>query len=145
MCEQCLAKTVLYLGPKKKEVLPGYSLVRATIDGNYMKKDEWGLVRCNDPDVIWSVTPVVDPDDGLSDDQIGRIENSKEYQKQCLVFDKAFVNLEKALNRMNFDYAIWLGVAMKKSGYNPKKHGYRSSCWLCHHIAKFLKTAHIEK
>jgi len=147
MCEQCQARAVTYVGPKKKNVLPNYFLVRATKNGSKMKEGDWGLVRINDPDYIWSITPLLDPDDGLSDEEIISPFKDNNYKEDSNYkeFYKAVSNIEKSLNSGSFDKAIQLGEAMKKSGYNPHKHGYRSAFWLCDHIAKFLKTATITK
>jgi len=140
MCEQCLAKTVMYVGPDKQEVLPDYFLVRATQDGSIMKKDDWGIVKSNSPDYIWSITPVSDPCDGLSEEQEDALP-----QDSFEEFYKAVENLEEALDSGGFDCAIHLGRSMTAAGYNPEIHGYRSAYWLCNHLAKFLKTAKVEK
>ena len=65
MCEQCTAKAVGFGSP-----LPGWYLVRATTDGWMMKDQDWGLVRCNDPDFYWDVTPIPDPYKGMTDEEV---------------------------------------------------------------------------
>ena len=140
MCEQCVAKTVMYVGHNSQEVLPGYFLVKATENGNYMNRGDWGLVRCNDPDYIWSINPVRDPADGLTDEQIDTLTDGV-----FEGYDRAVKNLEESLNKGCFDKAVWLGTSMKQAGYRPKKHGYRGACWLCNYLAKFLETAKVEK
>lgn len=54
MCEQCCAETDSY-----GEVLDGWYLVRATVQGTEMRPDQWGLVRTctDDPLYIWTETP----------------------------------------------------------------------------------------
>ena len=147
MCEQCLAKTKLYIrldtnNVEDVEVLPGYYLVQATQDGSWMEKDDWGLVRCNDPDYAWSNTPVIDPCNGLTDEEI----NSNENEVNRKIFDEAVDDMEESLNyEGSFDHAYFLGEAMRKAGYDPEKHGYRSAAWLCNHLAVFLETATILK
>lgn len=160
MCEQCVAKTDLYRGPDKDEVLPGWYLIRATQDGDFLKKDDWCLVKINDPDFWWQVTPVEDPDWGLTDEQIDALPpDDKRYE----AFDKAAENLEEALNGATedmqnlgesyskyyhlprFEDAGLLWEAARQAGYDPKVHGYRFAFWLCHYLAVFLKTAKIEK
>ncbi len=142
MCEQCLAKTVIYVGSNSKDgfVLPGYYLVRATQDGNWMQKDDWGLVRCNDPDYVWEITPVIDPFYGLKDEEIDAKNVNK---KEVDDFDNAVSHLEDSLDMGQFEHAYLLGVAMREAGYNPTFHGYRSAEWLCHYLAEFIKTAKI--
>ena len=143
MCEQCAAATVTFVSPDNENVLPGYSLVRATIDGNQMKKYDWGLVVCNDPDYIWTITPVCDPHDGLSDEQIDAMPDCFD-NDNYKDFEKAALHLRTKLDAGDFDNAIRLGEAMKKAGYNYEEDG--TGCWwLCNHIAKFLKTAVVRK
>ena len=137
MCEQCNAKTIIYVKENTNYVLPGYILVRATQDGREMKKGDWGLVDCNDPDFIWSVTPVCDPDDELTDEQIDALPEDC-YQ----AYEKASKNLHDALDKGCFDYCARLGEAMRKAGWNPDNDGI-GAFWLCNHIAKFLKDASV--
>jgi hypothetical protein len=61
MCEQCLVNP-LYFG----EVFPGWFLIRARRDGDLMKVGDWGLLECNDPSIIWSVTPIIKEPDSLT-------------------------------------------------------------------------------
>lgn len=158
MCEQCDAKTDLYVGPRGESILPGYFLVRATQDGRFMKKGDWGLGQCNDPDYWWKNTPVEDPDFGLTDEEIDKTSETQSHNERYGVFYEAAHNIEDALNgrttEMNllekhnlpcFEEAGLLWEAAKKVGYDPERDGYRFSFWLCHHIATFLKTAHIKK
>lgn len=63
MCEQCSAATVTY-----GTVVPGVILARATAKGLSMEPGDWGLIRCNDPDVIFRGEFVKDPGDGEDDD-----------------------------------------------------------------------------
>jgi hypothetical protein len=139
MCEQCSAKTVYYVHEDTNNVLPGYILVRATQDGWEMKKDDWGLVKSNDPDFIWSTTPVCDPDDGLTDEQIETLQNDQ--SGRYVEYEKALNNLKWSLNRGCFNYCVRLGDAMQKAGWNHDNND--GAYWLCNHIAKFLKTATI--
>ena len=141
MCEQCSAATVNYVGKDGNQVLPGYFLVRATKDGREMKNGDWGLVVCNDPDFIWSITPVCDPDDGLTDEQIDALPDDK---MRYRAWEKANRKLKKSLDSASFDSSIRLGNAMRDVGYVPDNDGI-ASWWLCNYIAKFLKTATVVK
>jgi hypothetical protein len=49
---------VIYFG----EFIKGWHLVRARKNGRVMKKRDWGLVRANDPEFIFSTIPVKDHD-----------------------------------------------------------------------------------
>jgi len=143
-----MAEASLYLGPNEEPVLPGYFLVRATKDGWIMQKGDWGLVRQNDPDYWWSLTPVEDPLHGLTDEQIdarGEVATDE-------LFDNAVRELGMALDgrtpRMlaatsdypRFSDAVRLNEAVTKAGYDSKEHG-GLEYWLCHYLAVFLKTA----
>lgn len=55
MCTQCVVDP-LYYG----EFAPGWFLIRATKPDYDMEADDWGLVECNNPSVVFSTTPVVD-------------------------------------------------------------------------------------
>ncbi len=57
MCTQCVVNPIYY-----GEIAPGWWLMRARkdeggLDG--MKAGEWGIVECNDPTIVFDVTPVV--------------------------------------------------------------------------------------
>ncbi len=55
MCTQCVVDP-LYYG----EFAPGWFLIRATKpDEGIMEADDWGLVECNNPSVVFSTTPIV--------------------------------------------------------------------------------------
>jgi hypothetical protein len=149
MCEQCVAKATLYVGPAEERPLPGYSLVRATQDGWSMKKDDWGLVDINDPAYWWSVTPVEDPLAGLTDEQINAMEDGP----KDAAFDAAVESLSEGLAGRSvgmlgpdvmayprIDCAIRLYEAAKSVGYDQERDGSFAH-WLCHRLAVFLKTA----
>lgn len=147
MCEQCSAATTLYLGePPTEEVLPGYALVRATKDGWMLKKDDWGLIRVNDPDYWWSVTPVEDPYFGMTDEQIDASEADDEpFNRAASHLDMALAGrtpgeLQETSAYPRFEDAIRLYEAAKKVGYSYEKDGQFAG-WLCHRLAVFLKTA----
>jgi hypothetical protein len=104
-----------------------------------MQKGDWGLVHSNDPDYWWKLTPVEDPDYGLTPEQI----DAREDGPQDVLFDAAVVNLREALDEgkcPRFDVAVRLYEAATKAGYSAKEHG-SFAYWLCHHLAVFLKTA----
>jgi hypothetical protein len=64
MCEQCLTAPLI-----RHNVLPGWHLLRARREGNAMKLGEWGRVRLDNPDFIWSGRPLVDPTIRMSDEE----------------------------------------------------------------------------
>lgn len=150
MCEQCVAETTLYVGPGDADVLPGFGLVRATKDGWLMKKGDWGLVHVNDPDYWWSPTPVEDPLDGLSDEEIDKLPpeafKTDDYDTATEKIDDALSGrspsmLEKDCHAYpRFEDAARLYDAAKQAGYDRARDG-RFAAWLCHRLAIFLKTA----
>ena len=82
MCEQCVAEARDW-----GEVLPGWTLIRASRDGNTMKADQWGLVSGNDPDFWWTVTPRPRPPEGSADGRAWSLD-ADEFEK-TLVTDPA--------------------------------------------------------
>lgn len=60
MCEQCVTNSVSITTPLDKE---GWVLIQATKDGHFMKKGQYGLVRMNDPDFVWTEKPYKEPNE----------------------------------------------------------------------------------
>lgn len=138
MCLQCLTKAVTYgnLEKGKHDVMPGYALMRATksdydVDPTW-KEGQYGLVQMNDPDVIWTCTPVKDPGFGLSDEEIDALPESsfKTFEDNCEEMDIAF-------SLSPLDGYTMVSAAMK-AGYDPNKNG-RFIVWLQHHLAVWME------
>lgn len=134
MCEQCVADTKNYCEP-----IPGWLLVRAQKDGNYMKKDDWGLVECNDPTFLFKTTPWIDPVHNWTDDQINALQSD---DPQYILMDKWLDDMcqfQDELNKCNagIDAGWRLIEACKKAGYDPSNDG---SCanWLFHHLGGLI-------
>jgi len=93
MCTQCIVNP-LYFG----EVLPGWYLIRARREApNEMDVGDWGLLRCNDPDVVFKTTPMKDPDpsdeDGTKDPESSTISDPnllKEFYNRVDKFSDEF-------------------------------------------------------
>jgi len=101
MCEQCCANTQTYiLSEEETHVFPGIFLVRATEDGMQMKKGDWGLVRCNDPDVFWSKDPEKDPCWDLSDEEVDNSE-AGEWVKWFAVCGLRFAVITNTISLIN--------------------------------------------
>lgn len=64
MCEQCLIAPLVW-----RDVLPGWTLVRARRQGNIMEVGHWGLIEMNDPTFIWTGKPRRDPTRGMDEAQ----------------------------------------------------------------------------
>lgn len=117
MCLQCMTKAEIFAnGPENYEVLPGYILLRATKDA-YEKDDpewakgEWGLVRCNDPDLIWA-GEILEAPDGWGDDD--KLDNDPAHAKY---FD-AVVAIADNLDCMSFADSTCLVNALGMASCN---------------------------
>lgn len=129
MCEQCTAATKTY-----GEVVPHWSLIQATRDGNYMKENDFGLVNCNDPSFIWSgdVVPLKDPTFEFTDEQFDATMSAED----DALFDKFIANAEilEASFKSDPESGYSLIINCMKAGYDRKKHN-RFMLWLLHRIA----------
>jgi hypothetical protein len=138
----------------KKRVLPGYTLMRAQVDFDVMKKGMYGLVRCDDPDVIWDVEPVIDPLADISDKDVDALDRLSDlwsahelYNERALEFAEWFrLDYERIGSKyknwgMHPDVAYDIIDACKQVGYDREKHGY-VEFWLLNHIARFIRDNH---
>lgn len=135
MCEQCSAKTVLY-----GELLTGWYLVRATQDGLYMKKDEWGLVECNDPTFSFMTTPVIDPFDGMSDEEINKVPIDEFFKKHDPFVEVSKKVLEEMERTTGFPLDSFgrLYQSMREAGFD-QEHCGAAIYWLCNLMAKMIR------
>lgn len=126
MCEQCTADTIFFGSP-----LPGWFLVRATRDGWFMKKDDWGLVRSNDPDFYWQATPLPDPYKGFTDEEVNA---SKILDKDFLkAYEEFWPKLEGSALA-----GYKLVRACEQMGYEEKVHG-SVEWWLFDFLGRYLQ------
>ncbi len=128
MCEQCMAETTNHGEP-----LLGVLLVRATKDGHQMKAGQWGLVRENDPFVIFDKTPTMDPVHDMTDPAIEALEDHKPMQvwlAEAREFLDALV--------VSPDLGHWLIKQAKRDGFKPKEDGYLAM-WLWHRMGHLLQ------
>jgi len=121
MCEQCCAATITW-----PNVLPGWHLVRARRDGHEMKVRQWGLLRCNNPEFIWSTTPEKDGDsfNDLAKDQA-------DHYKFIAAFNKFQEEFGGTLSSSKA-----LGDAIKEQ--DPYQEG-SLEYWLFNHLGKFIR------
>lgn len=137
MCEQCMAETESW------DILPGIALVRATADGSYMKKGQWGLVICNDPFCIWDKIPIPDYSRGLTEEDDEKYWDSQPESVWTNLLETVR-DIEKALHicpRTGYE----LIKACIEKGYNIKDiFGW----WFCDYMGRFIlnnkSTPHIE-
>lgn len=148
MCIQCLTEALVW----KKQVLPGYYLMKAQVDYlPVIKKGMYGLIRCNDPDVVWDVEPMIDPLHGMSDEEIESIsEDSAEWkahgqfletaQNFCEWFRLDYDRVGSKYKNWGLDPEVAYNIihACKIAGYDKDKDG-AFEYWLLNHIARFLE------
>lgn len=128
MCEQCLAECEV-LG----EVVPGLALVQARKAGGHMQVGDFGLVRVNDPDVVWTVAPVPDPWEGLSDEEIEARphEEFSGWSEKVEAFSKA------CQTQVHLSDALRIGVLCQAAGYDIETDGSLEH-WLFHRMGVLL-------
>lgn len=129
MCEQCASDTKVYaiLSDKEArlEVVPNFALIRATAKGNLMQPDDWGLLYCDDPEVVWKKSPTEDP--GINSGNNAWLKDAEEFQKLLTA------NLSP--------YMSWLLVQESMGlGYSWEKHG-KLGHWLWGRMGNWLKKA----
>lgn len=146
MCEQCVAKTKMYVLPgQPEEVLPGYFLVRATQDGHEMKANEWGLVRCNDPDFIFAVTPEPFAFWGMSDEELDKLpdheqDSISEWETLSATFGKqTLASILERQYREYFETIDQLRLACVAKGWKAEDSSMER--WLFHYLGTYLLTA----
>ena len=137
MCEQCCTNAVLW-----DEIVPGWALMLARRDGTEMKAGQWGLVRCNDPDVIFSQTPMTDPFAGMTDEEIDCTVLGSELFEAANEFDSGFAKFSVALK---FD--PWVGHELIKAGISAgfdRERDGSFAFWLFHRLGQRLAQEPVE-
>jgi len=123
MCEQCCAATIFF-----GEVFPGWYLVRARRDGHFMKKAQWGLVRQNDPEFYWDITPIDDDSDENFDIFTEKLEQFEEQFYSD--FDSSVALLQSIFKRR-----------LSKFFLRPFKLTKRPTYDLFKYLGKFIKNS----
>lgn len=118
MCEQCVTSCVVW-----RDVLPGWTLMRAQKDGNIMEAGQYGLLRCNDPDAVWTGAPQIEPPEGRPSEWGDYVDGIGEFKEALVLRPEVGWELTKA--------------AMER-GYSSDEHGLLSF-WLWDHLAKCMK------
>lgn len=146
MCEQCVADTDMYLIGKEKSILNNKMfLTRAKKDGNKMKKGDWGLVTCNDPDFIFQTTPEPNPYWGMTDDQLDQLPEHEldaltSWETKTEKFGAEL--LASVLETQHSHYFSNIRKLMdlcKVCEWNPEKITLEQ--WLFHYLGSFLVAA----
>lgn len=120
MCEQCCAEVEEIGSP-----FPDWILVRATVDGMYMKKGDYGLATINDPEFVWSERPTADPGFGLDNEEF--VEGEEGWFNVAL----------SATKNLKCDPITGhrLVESAKKAGYNQANDGV-FRIWLWHKLGE---------
>ena len=146
MCEQCSAATESYSSLEDK-VLGKYFLVRATRDGDEMKNMDWGLVTCNDPDIIFATTPWPCPFFYLTDNEMDAL--TSEDEAEFIKWECAAEEFSKeVLGSISLTYGLtqiaeYVHLA-EKLGWNPKPDesapcgAWRLERWLFQYLGEYL-------
>ena len=126
MCEQCLADVIVF----KEQPFRGWTLMRATKDGHIMKAGQWGVAMGDDPSIVWTNTPIIDPcpdsDIDYGSDDIGAWRE----------FDREVETFRDAINcTPNVGYD--LVSAAITAGYSRDEDGWLEF-WLFDYLAKFI-------
>ncbi len=131
MCLQCstAAETLA------KNVLPGFSLMRATQSTEGWQAGQYGLVEMNDPLVVFDGPLLRDPSEGLSDEAINALS------EDAFAEVERFLEAGGALNQqLKVDPVAGyrLTAACMQHGYDPVEGGFLGF-WLMNHLAKALE------
>ncbi len=120
MCEQCMTDAVLW-----SQVLPGWTLMRAREDSSNTKAGQYGLLRSNNPDVVWSSPPEIEPTE-----DVDGCDTWGTWALSARDFE--------ALLRLRPEVGWSLVEAARGAGYDQQAHG-SLAFWLWDHLAKCMK------
>ena len=140
MCLQCLVDPY-YFG----QVIPGWLLIRARKDDykddpTEMAAGDWGLLRCNDPEIIWNVMPRLAPQSpsyGVSVKDC--VDAQAELKRLEDIEDRYYKDIERfevAIKRNSIDTTFELMTAGVAAGYDPEERGFAE--WLFNRIAEHI-------
>jgi len=125
MCLCCTVKARII----KRDILPGYNLMISMVGCDDWPKGYYGLQRYNDPDFIWKLKVEIEPD--------RKFRLWQKWADDCTEMEKSFV--------CDPEIGYYLYKACLKSGYSPKKDGFRWIFWLRNYMAKRLKVKNYDK
>lgn len=131
MCELCTAKTT-YLGSP----IPGWHLSRATRNGDFMKKGQYGLTMSNDPAYVWDDKPVPEPALSKSGGRKPFDKRTKPEQTAITGWRKAAYRVLEAFSEGHPSYAWRLIEAARKVGFTPDLGHFEF--WLFEHLGRHL-------
>jgi len=94
-------------------------LVRAAVDGRFMRAGDWGLVECNDPSFVFSTTPYEEPKE---------IDELFKFKAVCDKIEK------EMMETASFRACGKLYATMCDNGYSINDGN--PIMWLCNHLAE---------
>lgn len=133
MCTQCLTEAVVVVD----DVLPGMTLMRAVVDHAEWPAGWFGLVKRNDPLVVFPVL-VADPD--FSDEVINA--GGADVEAALAAYDAAVKSFDENL-KLTFTGFGELFMACTQAGYDSKVHGF-AEYWLVNHLARKVAASSAE-
>jgi hypothetical protein len=140
MCDLCLANSELLIA----DVVPNVHFEVACCDnGEGWERGEYGFVFMNGPFVTWKGLPIVDPYDGLSDDEIDMIQNDD----PILKLNQHYLDVNSDIEDyfyMRPNVAYWFIQSCIKDGYKPEEDG-SVVFWVMNILAKKLKEKGIDQ
>ena len=107
------------------EIFPDWYLVQATKDGLALVKDQWALVRRNDPDFAFIDTPYPEPKQDDSDASYLAWAELANGCLQCFNDNPAFL------------YYRLVSVAKQFAEYDPSEHPV-FEMWLFDYVGKYI-------
>lgn len=130
MCLQCICQAEP-LG----EIVPGLLLTRATKDSSHgWKAGQFGLVRCNDPDLVWTTIPIPDPMEGMTDEQIEALPHDQalDWCSEAAKFK------DEVKGQLDMNTTLQIAERCIAAGYNSKEDGFLEY-WLFHRMGLLLQ------
>lgn len=140
MCLQCIVKAV-YVKPEDPYVLPGFTLMRSTLDNKDWPLGTLGLVQHDDPTYILRAIPMLYSTLSEEEKEYNRIASSRtvcfvEEEDSSQQFYIQLNILEKDL-LSNPMCGYELISAAKKTGYNLEVDG-NFTWWFLEHLYKYI-------
>jgi hypothetical protein len=126
MCLCCSAKAKTI----RKDILPGYNLLKGTVNCPEWPRGYYALQKWNDPDFIWKQKVECEPR-GNFDEDPEAFKKWGEWARDAEEMEKSF----KTDPQTGYE----LYKACLRAGYRPKRDGFRILFWLRDHLAKKLK------
>jgi hypothetical protein len=105
--------------------------MRAHQDGNMMSAGQYGLLRSNDPDVVWSGSPEIEPPEDEHDQWLKWAVGPRAFESTLILRPEVGWDLVEAATRCGYDrgehgslaYWLWDHMAKRMKQGWPRHHG----------------------